>query len=114
VKLCSEINDVHGDLLLDCTEVENDVACLSDVPVLVLSVTIPLVTSGTAVCSLPVFLYKNMRTDFRFSFHKCVQIYNNFPSFTILALEYSSFFLNRPLLPCGVEGFLLVNLLDNW
>jgi hypothetical protein len=24
------------------------------------------------------------------------------------------FFLNRPLLPCGVEGFLLVNLLDNW
>jgi hypothetical protein len=25
-----------------------------------------------------------------------------------------SFFLNRPLLPCGVEGFLLVNLLDNW
>jgi hypothetical protein len=23
-------------------------------------------------------------------------------------------FLNRPLLPCGVEGFLLVNLLDNW
>jgi hypothetical protein len=26
----------------------------------------------------------------------------------------SSFFLNRPLLPCGVEGFLLVNLLDIW
>jgi hypothetical protein len=25
-----------------------------------------------------------------------------------------SFFLNRPLLPSGVEGFLLVNLLDNW
>jgi len=25
-----------------------------------------------------------------------------------------SFFLNRPLLPYGVEGFLLVNLLDNW
>jgi hypothetical protein len=24
------------------------------------------------------------------------------------------FFLNRPLLPCGVEGFLLVNQLDNW
>jgi hypothetical protein len=26
----------------------------------------------------------------------------------------SFFFLNRPLLTCGVEGFLLVNLLDNW
>jgi hypothetical protein len=25
-----------------------------------------------------------------------------------------SFFLNRPLLPCGVEGFLPVNLLDIW
>jgi hypothetical protein len=31
-----------------------------------------------------------------------------------LWLFSSSFFLNRPLLPCGVEGFLLVNLLDNW
>jgi hypothetical protein len=29
-------------------------------------------------------------------------------------LRNLSFFLNRPLLPCGVEGFLLVNLLDNW
>jgi hypothetical protein len=27
---------------------------------------------------------------------------------------FLSFFLNRPLLPCGVEGFLLVNLVDNW
>jgi hypothetical protein len=27
---------------------------------------------------------------------------------------FLSFFLNRPLLPCGVKGFLLVNLLDNW
>jgi hypothetical protein len=27
---------------------------------------------------------------------------------------FLSSFLNRPLLPCGVEGFLLVNLLDNW
>jgi hypothetical protein len=26
----------------------------------------------------------------------------------------SFFFLNRPLLPYGVEGVLLVNLLDNW
>jgi hypothetical protein len=26
----------------------------------------------------------------------------------------SFFFLDRPLLPCGVEGFLPVNLLDNW
>jgi hypothetical protein len=25
-----------------------------------------------------------------------------------------SFFLNRPLLPYGVEGFLLVNPSDNW
>jgi hypothetical protein len=25
-----------------------------------------------------------------------------------------SVFLNHPLLPCGVEGFLLMNLLDNW
>jgi hypothetical protein len=31
-----------------------------------------------------------------------------------LLLILPSFFLNRPLLPCGVEGFLLVNLLDNW
>jgi len=23
-------------------------------------------------------------------------------------------FLNHPLLPCGVKGFLLVNLLDTW
>jgi hypothetical protein len=28
--------------------------------------------------------------------------------------DYKFFFLNRPLLPCDVEGFLLVNLLDNW
>jgi hypothetical protein len=28
--------------------------------------------------------------------------------------KFLSFFFNRPLLPCGVEGFLLVNLLDNW
>jgi hypothetical protein len=27
---------------------------------------------------------------------------------------FLTFLLNRPLLPCGVEGFLLVNLLDNW
>jgi hypothetical protein len=27
---------------------------------------------------------------------------------------FLTFFLNRPLLPCGVEGFLLVNLSDNW
>jgi hypothetical protein len=27
---------------------------------------------------------------------------------------FLSFFLNRPLLPCGVEGFLLMNLWDNW
>jgi hypothetical protein len=32
---------------------------------------------------------------------------------TILGF-FPSFLLNRPLLPCGVEGFLLVNLLDNW
>jgi hypothetical protein len=25
-----------------------------------------------------------------------------------------SFFLNHLLLPCGVQGFLLVNLLDKW
>jgi hypothetical protein len=31
----------------------------------------------------------------------------------IVMMEFS-FFINRPLLPCGVEGFLLVNLLDNW
>jgi hypothetical protein len=30
------------------------------------------------------------------------------------SLSFLSFFLNRPLLPCGVEEFLLVNLLDNW
>jgi hypothetical protein len=29
-------------------------------------------------------------------------------------LPTSSFFLYRPLLPCAVAGFLLVNLLDNW
>jgi hypothetical protein len=38
-----------------------------------------------------------------------------FPLWFILDLsKYFSFFLNRPLLPCGVEGFLLVSLLDNW
>jgi hypothetical protein len=34
--------------------------------------------------------------------------FNDAPS-TVL-----SFFLNRPLLHCGVEGFLLMNPLDNW
>jgi hypothetical protein len=28
--------------------------------------------------------------------------------------RFPSSFLNRPLLPCRVEGILLVNLLDNW
>jgi hypothetical protein len=32
----------------------------------------------------------------------------------IMSILVLSFFLNRPLLPCGLEGFLLVNLLDNW
>jgi len=35
--------------------------------------------------------------------------------FVPIGKEYLSFFLlNRPLLPCGVEGFILVDLLDNW
>jgi hypothetical protein len=47
---------------------------------------------------------------FLYYFHFCTLI-----SFLyIISIHRISFFLNRPLLPCGVEGFLLVNLLDNW
>jgi hypothetical protein len=37
------------------------------------------------------------------------EIHNLYTSRNIIIL-----LLNRPLLPCGVEGFLLVNLLDIW
>jgi hypothetical protein len=38
----------------------------------------------------------------------------NYEQISFFLPFFLSFFLNRPLLPYGVEGFLLVNLLDNW
>jgi hypothetical protein len=43
-----------------------------------------------------------------------VQIVALYGELTINYPTYRAFFLNRPLLPCGVEGFLLVNLWKNW
>jgi hypothetical protein len=46
----------------------------------------------------------------------CFSLQNKERKMSIVTIVsfFPSFFLNRPLLPCCAEGFLLVNLLDKW